>query len=87
VSPEQRQALEPDLLRSYHKELLARGVTGFSFDDCWEGYGRAAFYPFLLTVAVSVTIERTERGDAMWAQMLRGAADLIRATGAENVLD
>jgi aminoglycoside/choline kinase family phosphotransferase len=87
VSREQRRALEPDLLRSYHKELLARGVTGFSFDDCWEGYRRAAFYPFLLTVAVSVTIERTERGDAMWAQMLRGAADLIRATGAQNVLD
>lgn len=86
VTIEQRRSLEADLLRSYHKGLLARGVTEFSFDDCIEGYRRAALYPFLLTIGVSVTLERTERGDAMWARMVRGTADLIRATGAADVL-
>ncbi|MEZ0366076.1 phosphotransferase [Mycobacterium sp. pUA109] len=87
VSPAERRAHERDLLRRYHEGLRSAGVEGFSLDDCWEGYRRAALYPFLLGVAMSMTLERTERGDAMWARLMRDTADLVHATGAADVLD
>lgn len=87
VSPEERRTIEKDLLGRYHDGLVQRGVTGFSLDDCFESYRRSSLYPFLLTVAVSMTLERTERGDAMWARMLRDTAELINATGAADILE
>lgn len=87
VSPPERRAHERDLLRCYHEGLLSAGVDGFSLDDCWEGYRRSALYPFLLGIAVSMTLERTERGDAMWARLIRDTADLIHTTGAADILD
>ena len=82
----QRRELERDLLRAYHEDLLAVGVAEFSFDDCWESYRRCSLWPFLLGVAVSVTIVQTERGDAMWARLMRGAAELVLDTGAAEYL-
>jgi aminoglycoside phosphotransferase (APT) family kinase protein len=87
VNPTDRREHEHDLLRRYHEGLVASGVTGFTFTDCLESYRRCSLYPFLLTIAVSMTLEQTERGDAMWARMVRDTADLIRATGASDVLD
>jgi hypothetical protein len=87
VGPDERRAHEHGLLRDYHDGLLKRGVTGFEWEDCLESYRRCSLYPFLLTIAVSMTLERTERGDAMWARMVRDTADLIQATGAADVLD
>jgi len=87
LSRDDRRHHERDLLRGYHDGLVARGVSGFSFADCWESYRRSALYPFLLAIAVSVTLERTERGDAMWARMVRGSADMVQDVGAADVLD
>jgi hypothetical protein len=84
---EQRRAHERDLLRAYHDGLLAEGVAGFSFDDCLESYRRCSPWAFLGAIPVSVTIVRTERGDAMWARMVRGCADLVLDTGANDLLD
>jgi hypothetical protein len=36
-----RQELQRDLLRHYYQTLIARGVTGYSWDDCWRDYGEA----------------------------------------------
>jgi hypothetical protein len=87
VTPEDRRAHERDLLRSYHDRLVAAGVSGFSYDDCLESYRRCSLWPFLLGVAVSVTIMQTERGDAMWARLVRGAAELVLDTDAAELLD
>jgi aminoglycoside phosphotransferase (APT) family kinase protein len=35
---ERRAALERPLLRHYHEELLRNGVTGYSWEDCWDDY-------------------------------------------------
>jgi hypothetical protein len=86
IDTDQRRELERDLLRSYHEDLRAAGVAGFSFDDCWESYRRCSLWPFLLGVVVSVTIAQTERGDAMWARLMRGAAELVLDTGAAEYL-
>ena len=87
LSSEQRREIERDLLRSYHADLLAAGISGFSFEDCWESYRACSLFPFLLGIAVSVTIAQTERGDAMWARLVRGCADLVLDTGAAELLD
>ena len=38
VPVEYRHEAEQALLRRYHDTLLGMGVTGFSFDDCWQAY-------------------------------------------------
>jgi aminoglycoside phosphotransferase (APT) family kinase protein len=86
VGGDERRALEGDLLRAYHERLLALDVTGFSFDDCLDSYRRCSLWPFLLGVAVSVNIVQTERGDAMWARLMSGAAELVLDTGADELL-
>ena len=40
---EERRAHEESLLRAYHDELLAQGVAGFSWEQCWEEYRRQCF--------------------------------------------
>jgi hypothetical protein len=87
ISTEQRRMHERDLLRAYHDGLLAEGVAGFSFDDCLESYRRCSPWAFLGAIPVSVTIVQTERGDAMWARMVRGCANLVLDTGADDLLD
>jgi hypothetical protein len=87
VSPEDRRAHEDELLRSYHERLVTAGVDGFSYEDCLQSYRGCSLWPFLLGIAVSVTIVQTERGDAMWARLVRGAADLVLDTDAAELLD
>jgi hypothetical protein len=87
VTPEERRAHERDFLRSYHDRLVNAGVSGFSYDDCQESYRRCSLWPFLLGIAVSVTVVRTERGDAMWARLMSGAAELVLDTRAAELLD
>lgn len=36
--PERRAAMELPLLRRYHRALLAGGVRGYDWDDCWKDY-------------------------------------------------
>jgi len=35
---EARRAIERDVLSHYHQRLVDRGVTGYTWDDCWHGY-------------------------------------------------
>jgi hypothetical protein len=71
LSLEDRRRHERDLLRHYHDGLVAQGVTGFSFADVWESYRWCVFYGLMLSVPFSVQLEQTERGDALFAGMVR----------------
>jgi hypothetical protein len=87
LTSDERREHERDLLGGYHDALVAAGVSGFTLEDCWQSYRACSLYPFLLTVAVSVTITETERGDTMWARLLTGAADLVLSSGAGKLVD
>lgn len=76
---EDRRAHEEDLLRGYHETLLSRGVEGFSWEQCWEGYRHQVFHGVLMAVGASMLVVRTERGDDMFMTSL--------ARGAQQVLD
>jgi hypothetical protein len=42
--PEERKGLEHDLVAVYHDTLVANGVQGYSFDECWEDYRLATLF-------------------------------------------
>jgi aminoglycoside phosphotransferase (APT) family kinase protein len=81
-----RRAHEHELLRSYHDGLQAAGVGTFTFDDCLDSYRRCSLWAFLLGIPVSVSLVQTERGDAMWAGLMRGCAEHVIDTGAADLL-
>jgi Phosphotransferase enzyme family len=87
LSPEDRRAHQDALLRRYYDGLVARGVKGFSFDDCREGLRVASLFVFLLSVGVSVTLQRSERGDAMFAGMVAQTADAVAELGADTYFE
>jgi hypothetical protein len=44
VVAEERKRVEHDLVRAYHDALVAHGVRGYSFEDCWEDYRMATLF-------------------------------------------
>lgn len=78
LSLEDRRSHERELLHRYHDGLVSQGVTGFSFDDVWESYRWCVFYGLMLSVPFSVQLQRTERGDALFAGMVRGHTQQAR---------
>ena len=80
IDPELRREHERDLIGFYHGELQKRGVTGYDVEACWRDYRRFATHGILMGVFSALSVERTERGDALFLKMTRGgcaqAADL-----------
>jgi hypothetical protein len=64
-----RRAHEEALVRGYLADLEAAGVSGYSWDRCWEDYLRGTFAGLLMAVAASMMVERTDRGDEMFLTM------------------
>jgi hypothetical protein len=87
MSIEQRRSEQDRLLHLYHDGLRGAGIEGFSFDDVLTSYRLSSLYPFLLVVAVSVTLVQTERGDQMWAQLFTNSAAIVQDTDAAALLD
>lgn len=87
MAVDQRRAEQDRLLHLYHDGLVAAGVEDYSFDDVLASYRISSLYPFLLTIAVSVTLQRTERGDQMWAQLFSNSAAIVQDTDAAALLD
>lgn len=83
---EDRRRHERELLSHYHDGLVSRGITGFTFDDVWESYRWCVFYGLMLSVPFSVQLERTERGDALFAGMVTSYAQLARDLESKELL-
>lgn len=82
-----RRAHEPELVALYHAQLASHvGVEGYSFEDCWLDYQAQALYALVLTVPVSMGVQPTERGDAMFAAMATRAAGHVRDLDTVGVL-
>jgi len=81
-----RLAHERDLVTDYHARLTAGGVENYSFDECWREYQAHALFGLVLTIPVSMGVQATERGDAMFGAMARRAADQIIANDSFTAL-
>ena len=66
--------------------IAALGVTGYSFEEMMKHYALFSFSLFNMAFTASMIVERTERGDNMFFQMLRGGADHVLDTGALDLL-
>ena len=67
--PEDRRAVEEDLVRRYHDGLVAAGVTGYDADRAWHDYRRGTWAGLIMAVGAAMLVERTDRGDRMFLTM------------------
>lgn len=80
--PETRRRLEKPLLQRYHRGLVSRDVTGYSFDACWDDYR-------LSVILVSLFIPIWQCSLWGWSPNLDNAAASIAAyeeLGCEELL-
>ena len=68
------------------ESLLAQGIDDFDWDRCWREYRRGSFANLVMTVAPSMLVERTERGDQMFLASLRRGVAQIRDLDAVDLL-
>jgi hypothetical protein len=77
LDPADRRVHEHGLVREYHEALSARGVTGYSWDRCWQDYRRYAYQCLAFLVPAAMLVEQTHRGDEMFLTMIgRGCAHI-----------
>jgi hypothetical protein len=85
---DERRRHERELLHSYHEALLAHGVRGLSWEQCWEEYRRLSFAGLVMTIAASMVVQRTERGDEMFMSWFaRNATQALDLDAAELLPD
>ncbi len=76
---ELRRDHEDELISIYRQALLQQGCESLSLEQCWEEYRRASFHGLLMTIAASMIVARTDRGDEMFMSWL--------ARNAQQVID
>jgi hypothetical protein len=87
LTVDDRRHHEERLVRSYHHALVAAGVGGYSWDDCWREYRASLLSGLLTTVFGSMYGVRTERGDRMFELMAQRHATQALDLGADTLLD
>jgi hypothetical protein len=75
LHPSERRQHESDLVRFYHYELARRGVRNYDRNQCWHDYRRQTLHGILMGVFSVHSVARTERGDALFLKMTRGACE------------
>ena len=81
VDPDVRAANEENLVREYHRALGANGVSGYSWDQCWDDYRASVMgcltYPVVAGGSVDLANERgLELANKMLDRCLRAIDDL-----------
>lgn len=87
VLPEVRRAHELELLSHYHEALLARGVSGFSLDECIDDYRRNLLYPVFVVVTASASVNLDARGQELFLSMFHRSCEAIRDMNALESLE
>jgi aminoglycoside/choline kinase family phosphotransferase len=85
IGDELRRNIEGELIELYCAEMTARGVS-MTRDQVIDGYRLGALHGVSTAVFSAAFVERTERGDANFLSMARGACALARAHGSIELL-
>ncbi len=82
-----RSANEERLVRLYHDTLVANGVTGYPFEQCWREYRRMSLYVLVYVVISLGTLDfANERGLRLFNAWLgRSAAAIEHLKAAEEL--
>ncbi len=81
LQPADRAAAERALVDAYHDALIARGVTGYDREMCWQDYRFGMLQVPLITTLGFAFSAATERGDDMALTMLERGSQAIRELG------
>ena len=82
LEPGLRRACEQEVVAAYHSRLVELGVEGYDLAACWDDYRFAQLQAPLVAVFGCAYGTRTERGDRMFAAMVRRSAAAIRDLGS-----
>ena len=69
-----RKEHESTLLKGYHDELTANGVTGYSYEQFFQDYRVGVLYGWIIPVyAVGTLDSSSERAMALWTEVIKRA--------------
>jgi hypothetical protein len=71
VSPEFRRTHQDRLLRRYHDAITGLGVTGYSFDRCWDDFRRGMLMHVVSATQLVVLDGGNDRGRQLLDNMLQ----------------
>ncbi|MFF0491996.1 phosphotransferase [Nocardia sp. NPDC004068] len=77
LDPDTRRAHERAIVATYHRALLAHGVTGYPLDQCWHDYTANLVQAPLIIVFGCGAAQPTARGDHMFLTMLTRTAAAV----------
>lgn len=77
LTSEQRRSHERDLVKVYFSELSKYPLAGYDFDACWLDYRRFPFFGLYTGVSAALMVERSERSDALFVQMVHKFCDQV----------
>lgn len=86
LDPGLRREQEHELVRRYFDALVAGGVQGYDWPQCWDDYCFHACYGLYFLTVAAMMVERTKRGDAMFLTMIRRVLTQIADLGTEALL-
>lgn len=87
LDPALRSAHERELVEEYYARLLEGGVTGYSWEQCWNDYRKVALYCLVYPVISIGTIDlANERGVTLAEKMTDRCIAAIDDLGAEQFL-
>jgi hypothetical protein len=71
-----RRSCEETLVKRYHDALVGYGVSGYSFEQCWDDYRRSSCASLIMAIFASMMVGRTDRGDEMFMAMANRSAQM-----------
>jgi phosphotransferase family enzyme len=75
--PELRKEVEHDLVRAYHDTLVGSGVTGYSFEACWEDYRLATLFVSVYPLNAGAVDLVNDRAVELFSAMLDRSVSAI----------
>ena len=88
LDPAARRSIEEDLLRGYHQALVDAGVTGYSWEACWDDYRLSVLFCLCYPVISGGSIDlANERGVALATAMAERSLAAITDLGCAELLE
>jgi len=84
----ERRAHEREILTAYHDTLVEHGVTGYSFEQCWQDYRTATLFLFVYSVIAAGSIDMAnQRGVTLFSTIAQRTLSAIDDLKAYEMLD
>jgi len=87
LRPTLRKKHEIELLRHYHRTLVAQGVSDFSLTECIQDYYRSLVYPINVVLFATASVKENDRGHQLFTLMFNNACRAIRETDALDLIE